>query len=175
MKGELTTRVGVGRSSGFGSIARSLVLRTKIAIRDRIELRAQNASKTAGPSVQVRQSELIEFYNLYEEFVELLCDAAQYGPNPRLECNYGRLQTAISPRYTELRPFVGAFLEPDNRDAFRFETGRPQDAFEKLFEAPTLGDFLQYDDGEMIFRIMKTREALNLYGEHLRQLSSRVA
>jgi hypothetical protein len=35
--------------------------------------------------------------------------------------------------------------------------------------------FLLADDGLMISRIMRTREALNLYGEHLRQLIAKEA
>jgi hypothetical protein len=33
-----------------------------------------------------------------------------------------------------------------------------------------LEEFLRSDDGEMIARIERTREALSRYGEHLRQL-----
>ncbi len=175
MKRELTSGIGTRGVSGVWSNARSLVLRTRIAIRDRIDARSEINSRKMGPSVQERQSDLIKFYDLYEEFVEILCDAAQYGPAPRLESSYARLHSAMVASYRELRPFVGAFLAPDDTDAFRFESGRPEDAFERLIAAPTLQDFLHHDDGEMIFRIMKTREALNLYGEHLRQLASRVA
>ncbi len=157
------------------STARSLVLRTKIAVRDRIDARNELNLRKAGPSVQERQAELIKFYELYEQFVEVLCDAAQYGPNPRLEASYDRVHDVLRTTYQDLRPFAGAFLAPEDLDAFRFESGRPQDAFEQLFSAPNLKEFLVRDDGEVIFRIMKTREALNLYGEHLRQLASRVA
>ena len=46
------------------------------------------------------------------------------------------------------------------------------DAFEALFSAPSLGDFLRGDDGLMISRMERTREALYLYGDHLRQLAA---
>ncbi len=49
------------------------------------------------------------------------------------------------------------------------------DAFEALVAAFDLQEFLKMDDGNMISRINRTREALNLYGEHLKQLAARVA
>jgi hypothetical protein len=175
LKTELTTGIGTRRVGGIFSSARSFALRTRIAVRDRMDVRAKLASANSSPSVQERQQELIKFYEFYEEFVELLCDAAQYGPTPSLDSNYDRLRASIVEGYAPLRPFVAAFLPPEESDAFRFESGRPRDAFERLFAAHRLQEFLHHDDGEMIFRIMKTREALNRYGEHLRQLASRTA
>jgi len=46
------------------------------------------------------------------------------------------------------------------------------DAFEALVAAFDLQEFFKLDDGNMISRITRTREALNLYGEHLRQLAA---
>lgn len=126
-------------------------------------------------SVQERLEQLSTFSESYEEFVEILCDSAQFGFDDRRECRYQSAREKALGRYGPIRPFLAAFLPPDDRDAFRFETGRPKDAFERLFAAHNLQEFLRCDDGEMIFRIMKTREALQLYGEHLRLLSTRVA
>ena len=130
---------------------------------------------TPSLSVQERSEELAKFVESYESFVELLCDSAQLGLNSGFEARYETARETVLCQYGPIRPFLAAFLPPDDRDAFRFEAGRPSDAFEKLFAAHNLQEFLRHDDGEMIFRIMKTREALQLYGEHLRLLATHVA
>jgi hypothetical protein len=46
------------------------------------------------------------------------------------------------------------------------------DAFEALWSSPTLQELLRSDDGNMISRITRTREALNRYAEQLRQIAA---
>jgi hypothetical protein len=62
---------------------------------------------------------------------------------------------------------------PEDAQQGLLTEGKASDAFEALFSAPNLEEFLKIDDGNMISRITRTREALNLYGEHLRQLLAR--
>jgi hypothetical protein len=142
-----------------------LANRLRIARNDLVDAREKSKAAKAGMSVQERQEELLAFYSNYEDFVEAMCDAAQYGPTQRLEGLYALKRTWLVERYLELKPLLGAFQ--------RRETSDPEDAFEALFAAETVSQFLQSDDGETIARITRTREALNLYGEHLRQLADR--
>jgi hypothetical protein len=74
-----------------------------------------------------------------------------------------------------VRKYVVAYLRFDALDAEHCSTldGSFGDAFEALFAAPSVDCFMTMDDGHMISRILRTREALNLYGEHLRQLLAR--
>ena len=150
---------------------RSIPLKLKLAARDRSE-RAIRATATS--SVEERQSELVVFYTHYEELVETLCDAAQFGPSANLEREYARLRSWVQENYPPVRRYVVAFLRYDASDAEQgLLFGHSADAFEALAAPPTLEDFLKADDGRMIFRIHRTREALMLYGEHLRRLASR--
>ena len=118
---------------------------------------------------------LLTFYSQYERLVDALCTGAQYGPEPKLEACYLEAQAWMQANYPRLRLYVTAYLQYDSEDARQGLSlhGVSCDAFEALFAAPTLDEFLRGDDGMMISRIMRTREALNLYGEHLRQLKSR--
>ena len=145
--------------------------RAKIARKDR----AEAAERAAGPSVQERQDELVRFYERYEELVETLCDSAQYGPTPKLERSYSSHRDWMLETYPRVRPFVISFLrrEVEDEEVGRQSSGEATDAFEALVIAPDLDRFLRIDDGGMISRITRTREALNLYGEHLRQLAAR--
>lgn len=146
--------------------------RLKILAKDLEDARSQTAK---APTVDERLDDLIVFYNKYDLLVETLCDAAQYGPEPKLEAEYERLRSWMVETYPRLRPYVTAYLQYDVADAQQSidSAGISCDAFEALFFAPTLVEFLRCDDGMMISRIMRTREALNLYGEHLKQLKGK--
>jgi hypothetical protein len=165
-------RIARGATS-VASLLSSVVNRAKIAAKDRADAREQ----MAGVSVQERQDDLVRFYDRYESLVETLCDAAQYGPTPRLERAYAEAKAHYAAEYKSVRPFVVAFLQFTNEDAEAMEKhpGSGTDGFELLVAGEDLNEFLRMDDGNMITRITRTREALSLYGEHLRQLASRAA
>lgn len=123
---------------------------------------------------RVRQDELMRFYERYEDLVELLCDAAQYGPDTRMEQRYDELRSFMLRSYGSVRPYVVAYLDIDVSDV-RLPAdlnGQATDAFEALYIAPTLQEQLRGDDGNLIGRIMRTREALNRYAEQLRRLAA---
>jgi hypothetical protein len=141
----------------------------RIARKDAIDAQERHRAAHAAASPRERQEELLAFYTQYEDFVELLCDAAQYGSTPRLEGRYAEIRSLLLARYDTLKPLLGAFLRPSMDDT---RTGEC-DAFEDLLMPATVSDFLHSDDGDTIGRITRTREALNLYGEHLRQLAGR--
>jgi len=132
--------------------------------------------KKSGLSVADRQRELIDFYEAYEDLVETLCDAAQYGPTPALDLGYARARGQMQASYPALKPFLLSYLEfqTDDAEAGLKLCGRPLDAFEALVAAFDLHEFFKMDDGNMISRINRTREALNGYGEHLRLLAARI-
>lgn len=121
---------------------------------------------------RVRQEELASFYARYEDLVELLCDAAQYGPESRLNQRYDELRGWMMRHYPGVQPYVVAFLElsVDDMAIKRGASAISTDAFEALWASPTLLEQLRTDDGLMIERIMRTREALNRYAEQLRRL-----
>lgn len=155
--------------------ARSLANRSKSAAKDRAEVRERQMNAKLAPTVQERHEELVRFYRRYEDLVETLCDAAQYGPTTKLEAQYGELKRWMASNYAPVRRYVVAYLRftPEDAQQGLISEGRASDAFEALTSAPTLEEFLKADDGNMISRITRTREALNLYGEHLRQLLAR--
>jgi hypothetical protein len=122
---------------------------------------------------QDRQSELMEFARIYESLVEVLCDAAQFGVSPELERKFQQARIEMVNRYVTLRVFLGAYLRPSCDDSRGTAKGIRFDAFDALLAPATLELFLQSDDGNTISRITRTREALNLYAEHLKQLIER--
>jgi len=173
MNEKVIGKLGVHRD-GFSGWARRLTHRLKSARLDRTQAKEWSdvADSTALPSAEERQSQLITFYLQYESLIEILCDAAQYGPTDALEIQYASSRSWMLVNYIEIRQYVTAYLEFKVDDVTPQVGDRPGavDAFEALFYWPTLRDFLRADDGHMIHRIMRTRDALTQYGEHLRQL-----
>jgi hypothetical protein len=147
------------RSAGLSGIARIVSNRWHIAVLDRQEA----LDRGEEPSVELRRQELVAFYNRYEQLVDVICDAAHYGPTSSARGQYQNLRTWISENYDSVQPFLVSYLRAD----------APADPFIALIAAPELDDLLMQDDGTMICQINQTREALNLYAEHLRQLAAR--
>jgi hypothetical protein len=91
-----------------------------------------------------------------------------------MEQRYAELRGTLHRQYPDIRRFVSAFLEIDLEDSRTpnnlYEKG--MDAFEALWSSPTLQELLRSDDGNMISRITRTREALNRYAEQLRQIAA---
>ena len=152
-------RIAGGARWRFVSVAN----RARIVAKDLADARSRRRAANAGPSVGERQAELLGFYDRYERFVETLCEAAQYGPQSRLETRFLQDRDWVVDHYAPLRPYLSAFLAEE------------PDAFDRLLEADSLSRFMADDDGMVIFRITSTREALSLYAEHLRQLAARTA
>lgn len=174
MTGQDAIRKAARGVIGVGQWLTRVPTRWRLAVRDYQDARSARMERlqSGAPSLLDRQEELIRFYGQYENLVETLCDAAQYGPDTRQEAAYAEQRSWMQSNYPSLRKYVSAYLSYDPRDAARsldlHSTGR--DAFEALFAATTLEEFLRSDDGQMIVRIERTREALSRYGEHLRQL-----
>lgn len=174
MTGEERIRKAAGGFAGLSQWIKRAPVRWKLALRDIQEERQSRLTRhqSKAPTLRERQEELIRFYGQYETLIEVLCDAAQYGPDGRLEARYNEVRLWLQSNYPGMRRFVAAYLRYDSGDAARSLDlhGSGRDAFEALFAAPTLDDFMRSDDGRMIERIDRTREALGRYGDHLRQL-----
>ena len=137
----------------------------------------QNVVKRVGAPLPERQRELIDFYENFEDLVDVLCCAAQLGPNPSLDQRYALSRSRIRDNYPSLKPFLISYLDflPEDEEAGLKLSGRPMDAFEALVAPFDLQEFFKLDDGNMISRITRTREAMNCYGEHLRLLAAKSA
>jgi hypothetical protein len=141
-------------------------LMTRLANRWRIAAldREDNKSRTIGPSVAERRQDLVSFYNHYEELVLVVCEAAHYGPTTSARGQYLNLQAWMQQHYPTVQPFVTTYLA-DDREA--------EDPFMALVAAEHLDDLVMQDDGSLMHHINETRDALNSYAEHLRQLAAR--
>ena len=162
------------QSSPFGIALAHLAAfprRLRLLARDRRLERLERAA--ARPRTRDRLDEVRRFYVGYEEAVEVLVAAVNLGVSPALQARYESLRPALLADYGRIKPYLLAYLRMTVADAeyglHHFD--RPSDAFEVLFGHEDLSVFVGGDDGEMIRRIVRTREALTLYTDHLRFLS----
>jgi hypothetical protein len=151
-----------------------MALKLSISAKDRRFAREVDRMRSEQPTIRERQQELIRFYLNYENLVEVICDLGTCGPTTSLEASYQSSREWMIKNYPGVRRYVIAYLKYSADDAQQSIdiNGSSADAFEALFTAPTLHEFLEHDDGEMINRINRTREALTMYGHHLRLLAS---
>jgi hypothetical protein len=157
--------------------AKRVPLATQVLTQLGVVAKAPAEAISAVQSLPERQRELIDYYEQYETLVEVLCDAARFGPDIVLERRYTEVRARMQADYPPLRPFLISYLDfqPEDAEAGLKLCGRPLDAFETLVAAFDLQEFFKLDDGNMISRITRNREALNGYGEHLRQLAALAA
>ncbi len=155
------------------SFLRSLVRQIRIYFLDRRDLSILKEANFE--TVRDRQQELVRFYSHYEDLVETLIGLAHGGPTASLENRYQAMRAWMLQNYPTVRQHVVAYLRFDPTDAEQSlkACGSGADAFEALFFARSLEEFVALDDGRMISRIARTRDALTLYGHHLRQLASK--
>ena len=132
------------RRLGIGLNLESIVNRVRSLAQDRQDATRLAREAAMGPSVKERQVALIQFYTAYEDLVESLCDAANYGSTPGLEKKYGVNREWMIEHYPDVRKYVSAYLRFEGEDL-----ALGKDAFEALFGSPNLGEFLAADDGNM--------------------------
>ena len=111
-----------------------------------------------------RMEDTAEFVGHFEGFVDAICDGAQHGLKPHLVEAYQEHRDWLRNHCYLVRSQIEDFLPPDSAN---------EDDFLALFAAPDLATQLDQDDGNMISRIVRTREALDAYAEHLQQLIDR--
>ncbi len=154
---------GFPLTSKLGRVANGILEIAARAPRRRVE--SLRIPKAGVRTPLERQAELRDFYDHFEEFVDVLCDAARLGATDNLCRKYEQERSWFGTNYCGVRPFLISYLP-----------GAPsEDPFDRLIQFESLTAFLSEDDGGMIHRIEWSRYALSLYAEHLRQLVARNA
>jgi hypothetical protein len=154
---------------------RRVPVRAQLKAKDRQEAKEQEQAQPALFILQERQQDVLDFYNHFENLVEVLCDAAQRGATGKLQARYTEERNWMQTHYYLVRPYLAAYLTLDADDAEHslLLDGVAGDAVQTLYASGSLDSMVHSDDGNMISRIIRCREAQNLYAEHLRQLIAR--
>lgn len=125
------------------------------------------------PRTHQRRRELMEFRVEFESFASTVLEGVRFGSDRSLTESHGLHRAALISRYSSLRPFLLSYMEADHIRCDFTESGYSTDALEALVAAPDLDRLLIEDDQLLISRISRAREALCLYGEHLKWLAAR--
>jgi hypothetical protein len=171
----------VGLQGRLGMARRRLATRTLLAVRtmrDSIAALPGAARsgyyRLAGREVPMERAQqrhkLIEFYDDFEGLVDLVCASARSGITPGMAADYEATSARMRRAYPPLRSHLLAYLQVDVSDSalgLRL-CGRATDAIECLFCAPDLRALHAHDDGEMMGRVVRARDALYRFGDHLR-------
>jgi len=167
------------RSQGFvaADFAGQVLSRFVFVSRSRAKSRDLIRQRSTVPTVEERQQQLAMFCESYEDLLETLCGAAQFGIEPKHEQRYLTQRVEVERLYATVRPFLTAFLDfcPEDADAGLKLCGRPLDAFEALTASSDLTELLSMDDGNMISRLTRTQNAIARYDQHLRLLAENQA
>lgn len=115
--------------------------------------------------------ELLRFFTRFEELADVLRDSCQYGPSGPNERAYSELREWMIHHYASVRAQIAPYLEA-RRGAMAALSGGCGDEVEALFSPPTLRELLRSDDGSLLGRLMRSREAVGLVFSHLRALAS---
>jgi hypothetical protein len=167
------------RNHGFiaADFAGGVLSRLVFANRSRAKSRDLIRQRSTVPNIEERQQQLAMFLESYEDLVETLCAAAQFGIEPKYEARYLVQRVETERLYSAVRPFLTPFLDfcPEDADAGLKLCGRPLDAFEALTVSGDLQELLSMDDGNMISRLTRTQNAIARYDQHLRLLAENQA
>ena len=112
-------------------------------------------------TVHDRREALAQFHLIYEDLVEVICDAGNYGPTSALSSRYLELVEEYRVAYASVQAYLEHFL--DANIALR-------QPFMRLSIRSTLAELIETDTGALIPDILATRRAIVAYQQHLAQV-----
>lgn len=132
-------------------------------------IRSWRGQTLAIPIAEQRQL-LAEFYEKFEDLVEMICDAGYAGDAEPYQARYEAVRTWLLRAYPQIKPYITAHLTHDPSDAeFGLNTvGYATDAIEALFCAERLSTVLEKDGGYLISRLERAQSGVFRYSDYLR-------
>lgn len=112
-----------------------------------------------------RREQFVQFYERYDQLVDLLCWAARDTVHDGCDERYQEVRQWMLRHYPAIRRTLLPFVQQVWRE--RGETLR-EDPFVQMFSAPHVMQVIEQDSGDLLGRIILTREVLARYDAHLR-------
>lgn len=138
-----------------------------LAFRERLSSVAHRLLDRTDPlsQYQHRREQFLQFYEQYELLVDLLCWAARDTVHDGCDQRYQRVRQWMRANY----PIIRHALLPFTRELLRERREDLRgDLFEPLFAPPHVMQVIEQDSGDLLERIILTREVLSRYDAHLR-------
>lgn len=136
-------------------------------VQDRVSLVAHWVLERTDPLAQYRRQreQFLAFYEQYEQLVDVLCWAARDTVHDGCDERYQQVRAWLMKHYAPVRRAMAPFI----RQAISEGDGNPQDdPFEKLFAPAHVMQVIEGDEGDLLGRIILTRDIVARYDAHLR-------
>lgn len=114
---------------------------------------------------QRQREQFLAFYEHYEQLVDVLCWAARDTVHDGCDEQYRQVREWLLKHYAPVRRAMTPFI----RQVLSEGDGNPQeDPFEKLFAPAHVMQVIESDEGDLLGRIILTRDIVARYDAHLR-------
>lgn len=114
---------------------------------------------------QRQREQFLAFYDRYEQLVDVLCWAARDTVHDGCDEQYQQVRRWMldnyAPIHRALKPFIRRVVAESDGDLRK-------DPFEHLFAPAHVMQVIEQDDGDLLGRIILTREIVTRYDAHLR-------
>lgn len=114
---------------------------------------------------QRQREQFLAFYDRYEQLVDVLCWAARDTVHDGCDEQYQQVRNWLMDNYSAVRrtlePFIQQAVAENGGDARK-------DPFEQLFAPAHVMQVIEQDEGDLLGRIILTREIVARYDTHLR-------
>ncbi len=114
---------------------------------------------------QRQREQFLAFYEQYEQLVDVLCWAARDTVHDGCDEKYQQLRSWMQKHYAPVRRAMAPFIHQVLSEG---EGNLREDPFEKLFEQAHVMQVIEADGGDLLGRIILTRDIVARYDAHLR-------
>lgn len=136
-------------------------------VQDGVSLVAHWILERTDPLAQCRRQreQFLAFYEQYEQLVDVLCWAARDTVHDGCDEQYQQVRNWFTEHYAPVRRAMAPII----RQVLAEQDGNPkEDPFEKLFAPAHVMQVIGGDEGDLLGRIIVTREIVARYDAHLR-------
>lgn len=138
-----------------------------IWIREGASVVAHWVLERSDPLAQYRRQreQFLAFYERYEQLIDVLCWAARDTVHDGCDEQYQQVRTWLLQHYTPVRRALAPFIQ----QVLSEQPGNMQeDPFANLFAPAHVMQVIEQDEGDLLGRIILTRDIVARYDAHLR-------
>lgn len=138
-----------------------------IWVREGASGKAHRVLERTDPLAQYRRQreQFLTFYDRYEQLVDVLCWAARDTVHDGCDEKYQQVRKWFLQHYALVRRAMAPFIQ----QVLSQQGGNPrEDPFARLFMPAHVMQVIEQDEGDLLSRIILTREIVTLYDAHLR-------
>ncbi|MDW8320661.1 MAG: hypothetical protein RMM08_04800 [Armatimonadota bacterium] len=136
-------------------------------VQDRVSQVAHWILERTDPLAQCKRQreQFLAFYERYDQLVDVLCWAARDTVHDGCDEKYQQIRNWLVKNYAPVRRAMAPFIQ---QAIFERDVNLQEDPFEKLFAPAHVMQVIEGDEGDLLGRIILTRDIVARYDAHLR-------